>query len=64
MRRLIFSCLAILEFAIAAVLVAFGCYLPSTGEVHQSFSSVERATRRSGGQVHNLRNQVHELRRP
>jgi methyl-accepting chemotaxis protein len=64
MRRSFFLVLGLLEFAVAAVLVAFGCQLPSAQDVEQSFAGVERVTRRTGSQVRLLRDQVHELRDP
>jgi hypothetical protein len=61
---MLFLGLGILEFAIAGILLYFGWSLPSKPEVQQSFSSVERATRRTGDQVEFIRTQVHDLRRP
>lgn len=64
MRRMVFFSLGLLEFAIAVVLLWFGWSLPGRPEVEQSFTSVERATRRTGDQVDFIRAQVHDLRRP
>jgi chromosome segregation ATPase len=63
-RKAIFFALGSLEFAIAAILLGFGWCLPGRAEVEQSFSSMTRATRRTGDQVEFIREQVHDLRRP
>lgn len=64
MRRAVFLTLGLLELAVAAVLGVFGWNLPRHAEVDQSFTSVERATRRTGDQVQFIRAQLHDLRRP
>jgi hypothetical protein len=64
MRRTIFMTLGILELAIAVVLLGLGSQLPSNGEVKRGFDQAERVTQHAGNQVHLLRRQVHELRRP
>ena len=64
MRRTVFVILGVLEFAVAAVLVAFGCQLPGSADVRQTFDRVQRVTDGTNRQVCALRGQVHELRRP
>jgi ABC-type transporter Mla subunit MlaD len=64
MRRALFLILGLLEFAVAVVLVTFGWQLPGTDDIRHGFGSVEHATARTGDQVHLLRDQVHDLRRP
>jgi uncharacterized phage infection (PIP) family protein YhgE len=63
-QKVIFASLGLLELAIAAVLIGFGCSLPDQAEIRQSFHSVEQATQRTGDQVELIREQVHDLRRP
>lgn len=64
MRRLIFSIVGILEGAIAVVLVSLGAQLPSQDEVTAGFQGADRVTSNANRQVHILRRQVQDLRRP
>jgi ABC-type transporter Mla subunit MlaD len=64
MRRPVFLFLGVLEFVVAAVLIAFGCQLPGRGDIDQTFARAERVTRNASGQVRVLQGQVHDLRRP
>lgn len=64
MRRTVFLIVAILECAIAVVLVSLGLQLPSPTEVTAGFRSAERVTDNAQQQVKILHRQVQELRRP
>ena len=64
MRRAVFLVMGLLEFALAAVLLVFGCQLPPESEIDDTFSKAEHATQKSSGQIKNLRDQVRDLRRP
>src|SRR5579885_3249239 len=64
MRRLVFVLMGLLELAVAAVLVAFGCQLPARSEVDRTFGRAENVTQHTSQQVKLFRQQVHDLRRP
>lgn len=64
MHRFFFFLLGILECTLALVLVWLGWQLPSTLVVRQGFQSADRVTQRAGRQIHILRREVQELRRP
>jgi hypothetical protein len=64
MRRSIFLIVAILECAIAVVLLSLGSQLPSSTDVAAGFSSADRVTGHAEQQVKILRRQIQELRRP
>ncbi|MBL8794438.1 MAG: hypothetical protein JNM56_11070 [Planctomycetia bacterium] len=64
MRRSIFLIVAVLECAIAAVLIFLGRQLPSEADLAAGFGSAGRVTAHAEQQVKLLRRQVQELRRP
>jgi hypothetical protein len=64
MRRSIFLIVAVLECAIAVVLLSLGSQLPNSTDVAAGFSSAERVTGNAEQQVKILRRQIQELRRP
>lgn len=64
MRKWLFLTLGVLEFVVAAVLVAFGWQLPNRAEVDASFDKAEHVTRKTSQQVRLARQQIHDLRRP
>lgn len=64
MRRIVFLILGLLELAVAFVLLALGWQLPGDGEIDRGFQSAERVTDHANAQVHILRRQVRDLRRP
>lgn len=64
MRRVLFPILGILELSVAIVLAGLGFQLPDRDEIDRGFQGAERVTDRAGTQVHILRRQVQDLRRP
>lgn len=64
MQRSIFLIVAVLECAIAVVLISLGCQLPSSADVAAGFGSADRVTGNAEQQVKILRRQIQELRRP
>lgn len=63
MRRSVFVAVGCLELVIAAVLVALGCQIPSTGDVDAGFRRAHRVSERASDQVRLLQSQVAGLRR-
>ena len=64
MRHFVFLAIGGLELVIGIQLIQFGCELPAGADVEESFDRAQHVTRTTSSQVHLLREQVQELRKP